>query len=130
MSPQKDFQPTRDLADIKRLFALKRPCKDCPFRRDVRGYLGRGRVESIIEGHQEGVPFFCHATTTTTGHKTTDRRARYCAGYQLMALALDHLPMTSRLGLAYGLWSPAELARDVPVVESYDELRALHAVAQ
>lgn len=119
-------QPARNLEDIKRLFALKRPCKDCPFRRDVQGYLGEARIESIIQGHQEGVPFFCHKTTTQTGFKTTDRRARYCAGYQLMSVALDHLPSTSRLGIAYGLWSPDELARDVEVVESYDELRTQH----
>ncbi|RJF74994.1 hypothetical protein D3875_03070 [Deinococcus cavernae] len=82
MSPQQDFQPTRGLADIQRLFALKRPCKDCPFRRDVRGYLGRDRIESIIEGHQEGVPFFCHKTSSIPGYHVTDRRVRYCAGYQ------------------------------------------------
>lgn len=121
------IQPLRGNADIQALFSLKRPCKDCPFRRDKPSYLHAGWAERMVRELDEGTPFFCHASTTAPGIHVTDRRARYCAGHQLWALAQDRLPQTNVLAMALGLWSPEQLdAGAVPVIESASELLAHH----
>ena len=49
---------------------IKKPCRDCPFRKDtLRGWLGEARMCEIIAADS----FVCH--------KKTDMQ---CAGYMLM----------------------------------------------
>lgn len=49
---------------------VKKPCKDCPFRKDsLRGWLGRERMAEILESQS----FVCH--------KKTDLQ---CAGHMLI----------------------------------------------
>lgn len=44
-------------------FDLKRPCKDCPFRSDIPGYLTKARAREIIDGITRGqATFSCHKT--------------------------------------------------------------------
>lgn len=43
---------------------MKRPCKNCPFRCDVRPYLTGERCLDIREGLESGSSFSCHETVT------------------------------------------------------------------
>lgn len=122
-----EILPLRDNDDVRALFSLKRPCKDCPFRRDVPSYLSPAWAERMVRELDEGTPFFCHKRSTEPGYHVTDRRVRYCAGHQLWALAQDRLPQPNVLALALGLWSPEQLdAGSVPVIESAQELIEHH----
>jgi len=54
----------------QRLPHMKRPCRDCPFRKDtLRGWLGKERMEEILSEDS----FVCH--------KRTDMQ---CAGHMLI----------------------------------------------
>ena len=122
-----EILPLRNNEDVRALFSLKRPCKDCPFRRDVESYLHPAWAERMVRELDEGTPFFCHNFSTVPGYHVTDRRARYCAGHQLWALAQDRLPQTNVLAHALGLWSPTQLdAGAVPVIGSAQELLEHH----
>ena len=49
---------------------VKKPCRDCPFRKDsLKGWLGKERMTSILESDS----FVCH--------KKTDKQ---CAGHMLI----------------------------------------------
>lgn len=44
-------------------FNMKRPCSDCPFRRDIDGYLAASRADDIAETMlHENNTFSCHKT--------------------------------------------------------------------
>ncbi len=66
------------------MFDLRRPCKDCPFRKDNGGnfQLGEMRVREITDA----VAFQCHKTVVYGDGKNFDRgdNPQQCAG--LMAL--------------------------------------------
>ena len=66
---------------------MKKPCKDCPFRKDsLKGWLGADRMEDILN-HDT---FTCHKTNKT----------RQCAGHMLM-LGTDNefVATAKRLGI-------------------------------
>lgn len=49
---------------------MKKPCKDCPFRKDtLKGWLGEGRMREILSGDS----FVCHKNTSLQ-----------CAGHMLI----------------------------------------------
>ncbi|MEY8200093.1 MAG: hypothetical protein RPS47_12685 [Colwellia sp.] len=55
---------------MKKLPHLKKPCKDCPFKKNsLKGWLGKSRMSEIIEANS----FVCH--------KNTDLQ---CAGHMLI----------------------------------------------
>ncbi|EHT4851901.1 hypothetical protein KX882_002469 [Escherichia coli] len=51
--------------NVKKLFALKAPCKNCPFLKENGIELVEGRLDSIKEDliNNDETPFFCHKTT-------------------------------------------------------------------
>ncbi|MBZ9715337.1 hypothetical protein [Deinococcus multiflagellatus] len=120
------FEPLRSNADVRAVFGLARPCPECPFRKDRPGFLGRARVQHIIDEQAHGVPFMCHKTTSARGIRTDDRRARYCAGAMRYGEATHRHILPMRLGMALGLWSPDQLRRDVAVLDSPGALLAHH----
>lgn len=64
---------------------VKKPCKDCPFRKDcLRGWLSRSRMDEILESDT----FVCH--------KNTDLQ---CAGHMLIkGNANAFVRLANRLG--------------------------------
>jgi|GEM_PF-1933315 len=75
---------------ISKLPNQKKPCKDCPFRRDsLKGWLGRERMGQILEA----TSFVCHKKTTLQ-----------CAGHMLMNPASnDFVQLAERMGYPLGL---------------------------
>lgn len=58
---------------MKKLPALTKPCKGCPFRIDcLKGWLGKARAEEISEAES----FTCH--------KTEEPNRLQCAGHMLL----------------------------------------------
>lgn len=71
-------QQTKD--DINS-FKLKRPCKDCPFRKDLsphlKGWLGKERAEGIaFDTFKTGQSFPCHKTTSLGEHDEREENER------------------------------------------------------
>lgn len=69
---------------------VKKPCKDCPFRKDsLKGWLGKERMTEILD-----VRFFvCHKKTHLQ-----------CAGHMLIkGNENDFVQLANRLGIDLGL---------------------------
>lgn len=58
------------------------PCADCPFRTDVKFFLGEGRREEIANSLLHDKLFGCHKTTAfdDDGNYTWTEKERPCAG--------------------------------------------------
>lgn len=65
---------------------VKKPCKDCPFRKDsLSGWLGKDRMTSILDSGS----FVCHKKTHLQ-----------CAGHMLInGQKNDFVRLASRLGM-------------------------------
>ena len=89
----------------------KRPCANCPFRKDGAGVeLMAGRVEGIISGlladdHQT---FVCH--------KTLRSERMTCAGAVGVMSKLGRLPLIARLGLVMGLITKQDIEASAAMV--------------
>ncbi|WP_137726375.1 hypothetical protein [Prescottella subtropica] len=111
-------------------FALKRPCRDCPFRADRPTFLRPDRATEIADGLAAGQVFHCHKTvdyTDTDGDSTTDTSTSvFCAG-ALSVFEADGEPNNAmRVGQRLGLYDPDTLADDVPVYPSLADWVASH----
>ena len=65
------------------LFNLKKPCNDCPFRRDSpQGWLGKERAKDISTTLVKGIgTFSCHKTTgATNGEDVPQEKQSQCFG--------------------------------------------------
>lgn len=86
----------------------KKPCKDCPFRKDtIKGWLGRERMGQILKA----TSFVCHKKTTLQ-----------CAGHMLMNLDSNaFVQAAERLGY------PMELSGKELVFKSHDDCVEHHS---
>jgi hypothetical protein len=66
---------------------MKKPCENCPFRKDSTGikFLGKERAEEIsLQNQQEG--FVCHKTVDySKGRDDDGGQRRQCAGALILA---------------------------------------------
>lgn len=86
-------------------FNLKKPCSDCPFRKDVTGFLGEARTKDITDVLKNDGTFACHKTTgLKTGKKVPAIKHSHCAGAMLLLEKEQginsNLPL--RLAIAFG----------------------------
>jgi hypothetical protein len=104
--------------NLEKLFAIKKPCKDCPFldEPDMRHSLAEGRIESIIEALEDDKPFHCHKTVNYSYSYDEENAAAmvadasYCAGSLLYMEKTGNRPIHMRLGIAFGLYDPKALS--------------------
>lgn len=58
---------------------MKKPCANCPFRKDsTKGWLGSERMTQILGANS----FVCHKTISED--KTKDNKQKQCAGFMLI----------------------------------------------
>lgn len=118
------FNPERKNMDFK----LKRPCENCPFRRDrpaQKGWLGEERAREIADYVLTGnKTFICHKTLHTG-------RESMCAGALSMLKQADKeaspfgnqmIQVAERLGL----YDPNETDTSVPVFKTSAEMAKFH----
>lgn len=102
--------------ELGKLFAIKKPCKDCPFldESDMRHSLSEGRIESIIKDLESDRPFHCHKTVDYSLEEDNAaamvENASYCAGSLLYMENAGNRPIHMRLGVAFGLYDPKQLS--------------------
>jgi hypothetical protein len=108
---------TKDLARLA-------PCKQCPFRRDVRPFLRPARAAQLASYAKRGITFLCHETTRETG----DGTEKHCAGKLVLARKLDRLyhdqlvRVGERLGADFDkVVDPLDVVYDTPkeMIEAY-----------
>jgi hypothetical protein len=95
----------------------KRPCSNCPFRKDGAGVqLEPGRIQGIVSTllEDDQQTFVCHKTLAT-GRMT-------CAGAIGLMSKLGRLPVIARLGLAVGVITPKDIEASSRMVIETDEL--------
>ena len=89
----------------------KRPCSNCPFRKDGAGIqLAPGRLEGIVSDLKadDQSTFVCHKTIET-GRMT-------CAGAVGVMAKLGQLPVIARLGLCVGVITNRDIAASADMV--------------
>lgn len=102
--------------EIKRGFALKKPCENCPFRNDEKAVsLAPGRREEIMEALLSGEwsSFHCHKTVYRNGADNFDEDGEYrpkdvamCAGAMALARKLGRDPQMVQIAERMGWIEP------------------------
>lgn len=98
-------------------FDLVRPCKDCPFRSDIPGYLSAARVREIIDGitRRQGT-FSCHKTNEFNGSETVETRdSQHCAGALIFLERLNRPNQLMRIAERLGAYDRSKLDMESPV---------------
>lgn len=102
-------------------FELKTPCKDCPFRTDVKPYLRKERAKGISRAlKQEQGAFPCHKTVTydDNGEKAGSRKEQHCAGALVMLERMNRPNQLMRIAQRLGVYKPQLLDMDAPVFDN------------
>ncbi|MDT4882850.1 hypothetical protein FQZ97_1188390 [compost metagenome] len=100
------------------LLRLKKPCANCPFRKEGAIELRPGRLEGIIQGLVENdhSTFHCHKTVYSKhggtrdeeGSNTPSAHEAMCAGAAAYLLKKRRPSVVMRVAFAYGLAQPAD----------------------
>lgn len=106
-------------------FDLKRPCKDCPFRRDVPGYLRPGRMEEILASLDRGT-FPCHKTTGADGRPEFAEHS-VCAGSLVFLQKSGTDSFIVRLAQGLKLYDPSGMDLESPVFDNAGDLCRHHS---
>lgn len=109
-------------------FNLVQPCKECPFRSDIEGYLTKGRVKEILNSiidRQESFP--CHKTTseveTEDGESDVivDSNSEHCAGALIFLEKLHRPNQMMRIMERCRLYDYRKLRMDSPIFATINE---------
>jgi hypothetical protein len=94
-------------------FDLTKPCDNCPFRKDVEGYLTPARAEEIAND-LERATFQCHKTTKAGG-ASPGTTAQHCAGALIAMAKSDRLGDMQQVAERLRLYDPSRLDLTAPV---------------
>lgn len=115
--------------NIKKLFAIKRPCPNCPFLKTGGIHLAPGRLDSIkkdLLSSDEKV-FFCHKTTYLDGAEDTEHRGEgtqyqtsgkeaYCMGAMAWLYINGQPNIAVRLGSLFNYITDEDLKTSIDMV--------------
>jgi hypothetical protein len=105
-------------------FNLIKPCKNCPFRTDIRPFLNRERAEEIIESlFEKDQSFPCHKTVDYShddGGRTT-KESEHCAGALILLEHQDRHNQMMRIAERLGLYDRRKLDMTSPVFDDPDD---------
>jgi hypothetical protein len=111
-------------------YTMRKPCKNCPFRTDIEGYLSRARAREIANGLLSGGTFSCHKTNDfedndegwTDTVETPD--SQHCGGALIFLEKQEQPNQMMRIAERLGLYDMRKLDMDAPVFESAREFIA------
>lgn len=119
-------------------FALKKPCENCPFRREGAIRLRPGRMTGIINDMLENdhLGFSCHKTVhcgkggdwvELTGEYIPSGNEMQCAGASIFLLKQGRPSVVMRVAMAFGKMDPDALIAEhgASVVDSAEEAEAV-----
>lgn len=110
---------------------MRTPCKHCPFRKNIKGYLRKARVVEIVHSVLRGEQFPCHKTTRESedddgfSNRITTDESSQCAGAEIFAA---HHGQSSQLRRIAGLLGAkvAKLNMLAKVCRSLPEMVKVH----
>lgn len=115
-------------------FTLKRPCNDCPFRREGGVRLYRARIREIVAGvtGNPGSSFPCHKTVQYDVEEDDEqgeldaatRDASHCAGALIFAHKQEAYPQLIRIMGRLGMYDPERLEEQDTIFDSLHEMLA------
>lgn len=100
-------------------YSKTKPCDNCPFRRDIRSYLSKGRPLEF-----EGVEFSCHKTVDYShddGGRNT-KKTEHCAGSLILHEKINKPHQMMRIMERIGFYDRTKLDMDAPVFDSFEEM--------
>jgi len=102
-------------APASTLYALRAPCRNCPFRSNIEPYLREDRAREIAASLRAGGGFTCHKTTVpdesdeSGGSARPGPRAMECAG-ALATMERENAPnQMMRISERLGMYDPEPL---------------------
>jgi hypothetical protein len=116
---------------------LVAPCKQCPFRRDVAGYLRPGRAEQILGSLvRKDESFICHKTIVMDHECQADEeewddtyrpilkddKAQFCAGALILLKKLGHPNRIPRIAMHLGLWDQEKMRNEDVIFDTEEEM--------
>lgn len=114
-------------------FALRNPCKDCPFRSDReypffgRDQRGEARARELAASFTDNHLFPCHKTADWVEDEDRDEivqqrteKTSACAGMVIMAEQDDRHSNILRIAGRLGFYDPTVMNMDAPVYRGYD----------
>lgn len=103
-------------------FDLTRPCKNCPFRKDIRPYLPANRCEEILNAiTSEQRTFSCHETTGVKGNKKVEEQ--HCAGATILLEKIEKPNQWMRWMERLYMYDHNKLDMNAPVYDSLEEMQ-------
>jgi hypothetical protein len=112
-------------------YTIATPCDNCPFRKDIAGYLRSERVREICESLFRGQSFPCHKTTEVwededgeSNFEATDD-SQQCAGAEIFLAHQGQSTQMSRIAERMGM-KVAKLNMKAPVCKSVSEMLRVH----
>lgn len=105
-------------------FDIKKPCDDCPFRREGGIRLRRSRAEEIAEGmlSSQGSTFACHKTVDHDGDQFTKSEEKHCAGALIFAEKNGTATQMMRIVERLGMYDASKLVGHDDVFNDLDEM--------
>lgn len=108
-------------------FDLKRPCKDCPFRKDVTPYLRPDRAAEILDAiERQDQSFTCHKTIS--GEQQSDEgyvpgeTDQFCAGALIMLEKMGSPNRLPRIAEFLKIYDPTQLRGHDNVFDSRTDM--------
>lgn len=109
-----------------KLFSLKRPCKDCPFRKGetMNLSLGQERMEEIIDSLHEDNIFSCHKTIDYGKYDSMEEKEhtlqpenKFCAGAMLYLLKENKPNSQMQIAERIGFFDPSRLEGEETIID-------------
>jgi len=124
------------MSSAHNFFDVQAPCRDCPFRQDILGFLGEQRAQQIADDlRNDQTVFHCHKTVEYDGADDGDSRpdvsaAQHCAGAAIV-LWKEHRPniamrLAALQGLLAGAITPDAASQDTLCFPTLDAFVAHH----
>jgi hypothetical protein len=110
------------------LFDLKRPCRDCPFRKGVgeRFKLSRGRLREI----REAPAFQCHKTVEYDAFDDDEKRQgdrpQQCAGLMTVLHRIGEPNQIMQIAMRLGQLDPSTLDPEREVYATWAKVAKAH----
>ena len=117
---------------MKKHFKLKKPCDNCPFRKENGVILNPGRLESIAQGliDDDMSTFQCHKTVHNKkggdwddeGNYTPSGNESMCFGVMVYLHKKRRPSVGMRIGLATGMYSLKDIeAEKIHIIDDVSE---------
>lgn len=108
---------------------MTKPCKNCPFRNDIRPYITGARAEEISEALLNDKTFTCHKYSHSLG-LPKDQEERHCAGAMIVLEKMEKPNQWMRWMERIGKYNYKELDMGSPVYTDLYEFIEAHELAE